>query len=444
MPKHIITVDLGYGDSGKGTIVDWLAREHGSNYVVRYNGGAQAFHTVYSSSRERHIFRQFGSGLLAGTKTIIGPEVVINPMTMVREADELKDLRIYHALDLVEVDSKALVATPYHRALNCIRETLRGVKHGSTGMGIGEARRISLQTNRNLAIRVEDIAQPGLDEKLDNLLTGIRYEASQLLILTSPDRDVLRTLKPEFDILDGKIAAYTVPQLTHEYKSWHDQVHVHTTDYLRFLISSETVPVIFEGAHGLLLDKQHGWHPHTTWSDTTPRHALELLDPNVAREIIGISRTYATRHGAGPLVTEDQISREVISDDDNPAGKYQGALRTGCLDMETLSYALEVCKGVGAPVSKLAFTHCDKLGLMNKWPVCVDYKNGPDIPLRCYSCTEEASTEASLFTEKLKYSVPVVVQHETYRVLDDVSCHLETPIMVKSFGKTSITKLKLC
>jgi len=252
-------------------------------------------------------------------------------------------------------------------------------------------------------------------------------------------------LQPEFDML-GKDLAWTQPkELAKNYQIWYQKVNVYWTYELIELIDLHSTPVIFEGAQGLLLDKQHGFHPYTTWSDTTPRGAFALLSDASDTEVIGISRTYATRHGVGPLPTEGHLSREMVRDDDNPTGKFEGTMRVGCLDLEMLSYALDVCRRVGHPVDKLAFTHCDKLAQASGvWPVCHSYSNGPDIPLAFYCCEKEASVEAAVFTVKLERAEPEVIQHPTYRVMDDIVGELGIPIAVKSFGKTANDKIELC
>src|ERR1017187_7292627 len=130
--KAIITTDLGYGDSGKGTIVDSLVHQYESKLVVRYNGGFQAAHTVYNDSQV-HTFRQYGSGTLAGASTLIGPDVIINPLVMQAEALALSLNGVVQPNLKMWVCQDCLITTPYHMALNQIRELSRSKRHGSTG-----------------------------------------------------------------------------------------------------------------------------------------------------------------------------------------------------------------------------------------------------------------------------------------------------------------------
>jgi adenylosuccinate synthase len=141
--NHVVVVDLGYGDAGKGTVVDWLCSRADAgpvHAVVRFNGGAQAAHNVVTSDGRHHTFAQFGSGsFIPGVRTHLSRFVLVDPLALAGEAAHLASLGVRDALDRVTVDRDALLATPYHRAANRARELARGDRrHGSCGMGIGE------------------------------------------------------------------------------------------------------------------------------------------------------------------------------------------------------------------------------------------------------------------------------------------------------------------
>src|SRR3954469_18473147 len=141
MQHAFLTVDLGFGDAGKGSIVDFLTRQHTAHTVVRYNGGAQAAHRVVTAgpnSRE-HVFAQFGSGTLAGAATHLSRFMLLDPLAMVAEEQHLQALGVPDAFDRTTIDERALVITPFQRAANRLKELARGAgRHGSCGMGIGE------------------------------------------------------------------------------------------------------------------------------------------------------------------------------------------------------------------------------------------------------------------------------------------------------------------
>jgi Adenylosuccinate synthetase len=210
---HVIVVDLGYGDAGKGTIVDWLCARSAQSprgaegapgrpvqAVVRFNGGAQAAHHVLARGGERaaglrggqpggepHAFAQFGSGTFTpGTRTFLSRFMLVDPLALVAEAEHLERLGVPDPFGLVAVDRDALLTTPYHRAANQAREQARGDgRHGSCGMGIGETASYALAYPED-APRVGDIASPGtLLRKLGKLRDRLPVSNAQ-----GPPRDL--------------------------------------------------------------------------------------------------------------------------------------------------------------------------------------------------------------------------------------------------------------
>ncbi|MEQ1503809.1 MAG: adenylosuccinate synthetase, partial [Myxococcota bacterium] len=134
-------VDLGFGDAGKGTTTDYLVRAHDARLVVRFNGGAQAGHTVVLADGRHHTFAQLGAGtFVAGVGTHLGPAFALDPGALRVEARALAGLGVTDALARTTIDRRARVITPFHRAACRIRERARGDDaHGTTGVGVGEA-----------------------------------------------------------------------------------------------------------------------------------------------------------------------------------------------------------------------------------------------------------------------------------------------------------------
>ncbi|HKD35856.1 MAG TPA: adenylosuccinate synthetase, partial [Pirellulales bacterium] len=129
---------------------------------------------------------------------------------------------------------------------------------------------------------------------------------------------------------------------------------------------------IFEGAQGVLLDEWRGFHPYTTWSTVTLQQALAMTEPMGIDEIciLGLTRTYQTRHGAGPLPTFDRELDARLSDPGNPANAWQGALRYGWLDLVLVRYAVETA---GAPLDGLVVNHLDELSDPEP-KICIGYR----------------------------------------------------------------------
>ena len=351
MNGHVIVVDLGYGDAGKGTIVDWLcargARDaadgtggtggtggaHGRQVqaVVRFNGGAQAAHHVLGPGGVPHAFAQFGSGTFTpGTRTFLSRFMLVDLLALVAEAEHLTGLGVPDPFGLLAIDSGALLTTPYHRAANRAREEARGDgRHGSCGMGIGETARYALDHPED-APRAGDITRP---RALAAKLTRLRDRLAA-------DTAVTGELPPP-----GDIAAV--------YRAIAARVTLAGDGYLGQLLARG--PVVFEGAQGALLDEWRGFHPYTTWSTTTFENAETLLRESGATAVrLGVTRTYQTRHGPGPFPTEDPALRD-ISEPHNAGGRWQGPFRAGHLDAIALGYAAAVTGGVDA----VALTHLD-------------------------------------------------------------------------------------
>lgn len=423
--KAILVIGLGYGDEGKGTIVDFLTRQHSAGLVVRFNGGFQAAHNVYNGNKF-HTFSQFGSGTLAGAHTLIGPKVIINPLCMQVEAAKLEaEHGINNPLGRVAVDKNCVITTPYHKALNQIRELSRRRVHGSTGSGIGETVRASLHP-RSFSLNVSDLDNVTLYHTLYCISQDMLRLCNELIHDYDLTCDhVTRVMEP-FYIDNG------VNILIARYQDWHSKVKVVSDRFNTFdkHMRSFASPVIFEGAQGVLLDQKVGFHPYTTWSRTTDQYAYDLLDLGDKKQVIGVTRSFMTRHGAGPFVTE-HTQYGLIKDDNNKFEQFTGDLRVGYPDLVALKYAIKCCGRVDA----LALTHCDKLGKPGADQICVAYE-GAD--LLKYDAPE-ASIDAFEFTKQLQNTKPV------YEDITDLPKQLEKelkiPVLIKSFGKQTKDKI---
>jgi adenylosuccinate synthase len=286
-------VGLGFGDEGKGATVDYLTRKLEADLVVRYCGGSQAGHNVQRPDGGRHTFSQFGAGTLAAApdhpRTYLGPNVIIDPPALAREARHLADLGVRDPARLLTIHPRCLVATPWLRALNRLRELSRGdAKHGSCGQGIGEARSYWLQYGEDSVFAADLRRLDVLRHKLE-----LQRQRTLLALQDLIDRISADTLQ-EFDLweLNAEAVAHDLDEAI--------------PDGLRI---DDAVPgfrtAVFEGAQGVLLDEYRGFHPYTTWNTVTPHHAWELIHATGvdAVAVLGVTRAYTTRHGEGPLPT---------------------------------------------------------------------------------------------------------------------------------------------
>ncbi|WP_433355604.1 adenylosuccinate synthetase [Micromonospora saelicesensis] len=403
--NHVAVVDLGYGDAGKGTVVDWLCATRPVHTVVRFNGGAQAAHNVVLRDGRHHTFAQFGAGTFRpGVRTHLSRHVVVDPLALAAEADHLATVGVPDALDRLTVDGEALLATPYHRAANRAREIARGAdRHGSCGLGVGEAVAYGL-AHPDDAPRVADCHHPAL---LRRRLTILR------------DR-----LTAELGPLDAPPIEDCLPA----YTGFADRVAIVDGSWLAGALRTGTC--VFEGAQGVLLDEWHGFHPYTTWSTTTFANVDSLLAEagrpgDVTR--IGVLRVVTTRHGHGPLVTEDPSLP--FADAHNATNPWQGRFRFGHFDAVAHRYALAAAGGVDG----LALTHLDLAGpdlrICRRYDTTDHLTPGPPGDL-----DRQAALTARLLRSRPLYDEPPTDWAEA------VGAELDTPVVLTSQGPTADDK----
>lgn len=428
--KTLITVGLGYGDEGKGTIVDSLARTHGAALVVRYNGGAQAAHNVVTDDGRHHCFHQFGSGTFAGAKTFLSKHVLINPLVMLTEAVELERLGVPNPMRLMNIDERALITTPYHRAMNRLREFSRKQGcHGSCGMGIGETMMDAIR-RPNYALRAGDL----LDEKkLKDRLWRCRNE-----MVAQTKQIPLEQADFEHPLVEKELSTFDFPfdELADRYIKFAEQAYIldrfQVFNHLIGPLIEQDKTVVFEGAQGVLLDENHGFHPYTTWATTTTANAREVvgefkMEGSVTE--VGITRAYMTRHGPGPLVTNHQGLRELLGPQDhNQTNDWQKDFRYGWLDLVALDYALRV----NGTVDCLAVTHVDQLKHLDHWLVALEYY-GCELKPHDDLMEQQRMTEALMSAEGNYQSE----YYESGEVLNVMESKLHMPILLTSHGPKS-------
>lgn len=416
--KAIVTIGLAYGDEGKGTTVDWLARTHGASLVVRYNGGAQAAHNVVSGDRH-HTFAQLGSASFVGVPTLLSRHVLVNPIALAAE-------RRASGFSAPFVEDGALVTTPLHVAANRIRETIRsGGRHGSCGMGIGETTADSLAAPAE-ALRIRDLFD---------------VAAARRKLLSLRDR-LIGTFDAPPDCVDRNVL-FDPATIDHCLAGFARFVQTTPIVGPEFLEQALRGPgnVIFEGAQGVLLDQDFGFQPHTTWTDITFGNANDLLCGFAGEvERIGITRAYFTRHGAGPFVSEDPRFDALSAHDHNRTGAWQGRFRSGALDLVALRYALDVIGGVDS----LVMTNVDRLPLLNG-PVDVVTRYETDEPffeageIRVKRPFDLAYQEA--LTGALGRVSPVVERFAIESYAERAAEALSLPLRMLSFGAKASDKV---
>ena len=348
----ILVIGLGFGDCGKGSIVDFLARRHSAHTVVRFNGGPQAGHNVVTADGRHHTFSQFGSAaLLRGVRTVLSRFMLIEPYALLNEAMHLREIGAADALDRLIIDERCAVITPAHQIANRLREQKRGSNaHGTCGLGIGEAMQ-DLIERPEMIIRASELGNR------DVIVRKLR----EMVKAKDADCDFASVLS-DISWIDAALENYTTVAR---------RARIVGGSELRAMLSKEGT-TIYEGAQGVLLDQDFGFHPHTTWSHTTFANAQTLLEESgfTGRTTrVGVLRSYCTRHGAGPMPTEDDGLRPQLREPHNSDTGAQGRFRVGAFDAVAARYALRACGGVDG----MAITHLDRL--CNLPPrICTGYR----------------------------------------------------------------------
>jgi adenylosuccinate synthase len=289
--------------------------------------------------------------LVPGVRTFLSREVVLDPLALGVEAQVLAGKVGGAPLTQLAVDADARVITPFHRVANRIRERLRGEgAHGSCGVGFGETVQDALAYPEDTVRAGELEDRAALGRKLERVRARKRAELAALLREAQPS--AAPSFATELAVLEGEGLI----------GRWMDEVGSIARRWM--LADGSTLgrwlaegPAVFEGAQGVLLDEQHGFHPHTTWSTCTFAPALRLLAetrPDAEVERVGVLRSHAVRHGHGPLPTETRALSGAVHEH-NTAHPFQGRVRYGWFDAVLARYALEVAGGV----DRLALTHLD-------------------------------------------------------------------------------------
>jgi adenylosuccinate synthase len=336
-----------WGDEGKGKIVDLLTPRF--DIVARYQGGHNAGHTVYVNGT-KFVLRLIPSGMLHPAITcVIGNGVVIDPLALFAEVDELERNGVAVGRRLV-ISDKAHVILPYHRDLDLLAEARRGERRiGTTSRGIGPAYEDKIARR---GIRVCDLVNPeGLEQNVrDNVNARNRLVHDS----TMDWRPVLTTLLEQAERL----------------RPWVADASLLLSDAIR-----DGKRILFEGAQGTLLDVDHGTYPYVTSSNATIGGVCTGLGigPRSIDRVVGVVKAYTTRVGEGPLPTE--LTGELgnrLRESGNEYGAVTGRpRRCGWYDAVAVRYGVRI-NGLDA----LALTKLDVLDGLPTLQVCTAYRCG--------------------------------------------------------------------
>jgi len=320
----IIVVGSQWGDEGKGKVVDVFSAQ--SDYVVRYQGGANAGHTLVVEGQKR-VLHLIPSGILHPKCTcVIGAGVVLDIETMVKEIEALKENGLLQRPEQLLISDSATVLLPYHRAIDQAREaSLGNEKIGTTGKGIGPA--YEDRASRR-AVLMRDLFDPStLKPKLEksliekNFLLENYYKAKPIQV-----DDLMDVIKKAAEALSPYRCS--------------------DTSLVIYKAIRGGKKVLFEGAQGSLLDIYHGTYPFVTSSSTISGSAFvgTGVGPGSINKVLGITKAYATRVGSGPFPTElnDDVGEKIQLDGHEYGATTGRKRRCGWLDLVALKYAIRL------------------------------------------------------------------------------------------------------
>src|SRR5689334_6533315 len=347
-PSHrtVVVVGAQWGDEGKGKLVDVLAER--ADWVVRYQGGANAGHTV-DLGDVGFVLHQIPSGILhKGVRCAIGNGVVLDPETLFTEIDEL----VRDGIDVegrLYVSDRAHLVLPYHKLIDA--ESAHSQSLGTTGRGIGPAYEDKIARR---GVRVLDLRHPARMRAL--VEAGAAHANGQLTTFGSARRaDVEETVA-----LLERLAPRLLPLA--------EDIGI----VMRRAIKGDAA-VLLEGAQGSLLDIDHGTYPYVTSSSTTSGGAAigVGIAPTEIDAVLGVVKAYTTRVGNGPLPTEmkGELGEEVRRLGNEFGATTGRARRCGWFDAVVVRFATRVNGLTG-----LAMTKLDVLDTLDRIAICTGYR----------------------------------------------------------------------
>ncbi len=358
MGKNVVVLGTQWGDEGKGKIVDLLTDQAAA--VIRYQGGHNAGHTLVVGGKKT-VLHLIPSGILReNVMCLIGNGVVLSPEALIKEMDILEKEGV-PVKERLRISPNCPLILPNHIALDQAREKKRGnAKIGTTGRGIGPAYEDKVARR---AVRVADLIRGGeaLKDLLAELLEYHNFQLTQFYGVEAVELDDVLALCDQWREVLAPLVIDVITEL-HNYRK-------------------NGQNLMFEGAQGSLLDVDHGTYPFVTSSNTTAGGVSSGsgLGPLHLDYVLGITKAYTTRVGAGPFPTE--LHYDAANDVGDAIGKHLGTVghefgastgrqrRCGWFDAEILRRSVDVNS-----LSGICLTKLDVLDGLEEVKICVGYE----------------------------------------------------------------------
>jgi adenylosuccinate synthase len=367
-------VGLQWGDEAKGKIVDLLTEQH--DFVVRYNGGANAGHTVVDGDRV-FKFSLLPTGVLRPhVKAVIANGVVVYPPRFIEEVATLRAAGIEIGDNLL-LSNHAHVIFPYHLEEERLCEQGAGQTIGTTGRGIGPC--YMDKVGRSCGVRVGDLLDPA---HLRHRLGEILPRKNRILKALGPavGNDDLGVAPAALEVTSAEALTFDVDTLCQEYSEYAEQLRPHIVDTTRLLHEALRAGkrILFEAAQGSLLDVDHGTYPYVTSSNSTVA-GIWSGSGVPARDlgrVVGVIKAYSTRVGRGPFPTELDDGPDGIGERIRRTGREFGTVtgrprRCGWFDAVAVRYTAAV-----NGTDELALMLLDVLSEVDEVRICTAYRIG--------------------------------------------------------------------
>ncbi len=351
---NVIVVGTQWGDEGKGKIIDLLTPS--IDAVVRYQGGANAGHTMVIG-QQKTILHLVPSGILhERCLCIIGNGVVVDPKVLIDEIDGLHQQGYLKDPNRLALSQNAHLVLPYHKLLDQLREEALGkARIGTTGRGIGPAYEDKVARR---GIRAGDLTD----------LDAFRHRLEEVLVIKNK----------EIELMGGR--AIAIEEIERLGVEWSQRLARHVVDAEQLIHARirEGDHILFEGAQGTALDVDHGTYPYVTSSNTVAGAACcgAGVGPTMIDEVLGITKAYTTRVGNGPFPTElDDEVGEHLQQKGHEFGSTTGRKRRcGWFDAVVVRHAARV-----NGLTMLAITKLDVLSGLESIRICTGYRLGEEV-----------------------------------------------------------------
>lgn len=416
MSSSVIVIGTQWGDEGKGKIVDLLTPL--VDVVVRFQGGANAGHTVVIGN-QRIVLHLIPSGILhQNCLCILGNGVVMDPKVLLDEMDGLAQQGYLKKRSHLLISDRAHIVMPYHRSIDELREEFLGkARIGTTGRGIGPAYEDKVA---RFGLRAGD-------------LKNFDFFAQRL-------KNILPIKNALIKSLGGK--PFKLDALLTEANIWSQRLFSHIVDteiLLHEKIASGS-RILFEGAQGTALDVDHGTYPYVTSSSTVAGGACTGagVGPVYIKEVLGITKAYTTRVGNGPFPTEldDEVGKTLQTHGKEFGSTTGRSRRCGWLDAVLVRHSARA-----SSITTLAVTKLDVLKGIDPLRICTGYKlNGKVIDyfpssLAAFDCLKPVYEDLPGFNEEITGEKDIQSLPKNARnYLDTLAKLVGVPISILSTG----------